>query len=96
MEGFFTWCVRNPAILLASIAIAGGATAVIEWGLALSSVCVLAFFAYVANFLASRAKDRREVREAEELKRIERERQAVKGKFANWLNQNDDRQDLVA
>lgn len=96
MEGFFTWCIRNPAILLAGVAFTAGATQVVPWGLSLSAVCVCVLFAYLGGFVAGRLKLRRIAREEAEARRIEMERKATKGKYMNWMNQNDERTDFAA
>lgn len=96
MQGFFTWCVRNPAGLIAGLSLFSGFAGILEWGLALSGVCVFGVIAELADMIARHAQARREKKVKAELRRIEAERKLVRGKFSDWLNQNDERQDYVA
>ncbi len=60
MARFWIWAVRNPALLLAALATAFGATGVADWSLAMAAVLVTCLFALAANHLARRAAARRE------------------------------------
>ncbi len=59
MAMFWTWAVRNPAVLLCALAIVSGAAGVADWSIALPVALVFGLMADAAHHLAHRARDRK-------------------------------------
>ena len=79
MALFWTWGVRNPALLLATTALLAGLGGVTEWPLAVAAATVGALVGDSAHHLARKA--RRRTRRAQQLLETERAIREIREHF---------------